>query len=160
MEADAQTRDLILKAIPQQAPFRFIDEILELDEAHVRGAYRFKQDEFFYQGHFPGWPITPGVILIETMAQSGIVALGIYIINIEKGIALDQVSKKLVTLFSLVEQVEFLAPVFPGDRVIIEGEKMYYRRGIMKARVSVRHEDGRLVCSGVLSGVEQVNSNA
>ena len=154
MEADAQMRTAILGAIPQQEPFRFIDEILQLDETRITSAYRFRNDEFFYRGHFPGRPITPGVILIETMAQAGIVALGIYILVTEKGLGLERMDEVL-TLFSYVENVEFLGPVFPGDRVIVHGEKIYYRKGIMKARVSIEHEDGRPVCSGILSGVEQ-----
>ena len=64
----------ILDSIPQQEPFRFIDEILELSEDHILAAYRFREDADFYRGHFPGNPVTPGVILIETMAQSGVVA--------------------------------------------------------------------------------------
>ena len=48
------------------------------------GAYRFREDEFFYRGHFPGRPITPGVILIETMAQIGVVAFGMYLLACQK----------------------------------------------------------------------------
>jgi 3-hydroxyacyl-[acyl-carrier-protein] dehydratase len=154
MAADAETRKRILGAVPQQAPFRFIDEIISLDETRITGAYRFREDEFFYRGHFPGHPITPGVILIETMAQSGIVALGIYILMVEKGLKLEEMSK-ILTLFSYVEGAEFLNPVFPGDRVIVHGEKIYYRKGNIKAKVSVEHEDGRPVCSGILAGIEQ-----
>ncbi len=158
MEADAGTRELVLSAIPQKYPFRFIDEILELDEMRIKGAYRFREDEYFYKGHFPERPITPGVILIETMAQAGIVALGIYILMKEMKLGFEQI-KDIITLFSYAEGVEFLYPVFPGERVIIHGEKMYFRKGRMKAKVSITHEDGRLVCSGILAGMEQFYSN-
>src|SRR4030065_2940742 len=79
MEADRILRKKILEMVPQRHPFRFIEDILELDEDHIVGAYRFRSDEYFYRGHFPGMPITPGVILIETMAQTGIVAFGLYL---------------------------------------------------------------------------------
>ena len=79
MEADRFMRERILAMVPQQHPFRFIEEILELDEEHIVGVYRFRSDEYFYRGHFPGLPITPGVILIETMAQTGVVAFGLYL---------------------------------------------------------------------------------
>ncbi len=69
MEADAGIIREILALVPQQEPFRFIDEIVSIDEEKIVGAYRFREDAFFYRGHFPGNPITPGVILIETMAQ-------------------------------------------------------------------------------------------
>ena len=57
----------ILELLPQQHPFRFVDEILEVDEQRISGRYTFRHDEFFYSGHFPGRPITPGVILLESM---------------------------------------------------------------------------------------------
>jgi 3-hydroxyacyl-[acyl-carrier-protein] dehydratase len=64
MAADREMRERVLAAVPQQEPFRFIDEILELDTDGIVGAYRFKADEYFYRGHFPERPITPGVILV------------------------------------------------------------------------------------------------
>ena len=79
MEADRFMRERVLGMVPQQHPFRFIEDILELDEEHIVGVYRFQKNEYFYRGHFPGLPITPGVILIETMAQTGVVAFGLYL---------------------------------------------------------------------------------
>ena len=155
MGVDAKLRDAILAAVPQQPPFRFIDEIIEMDENRITGAYRFKENEFFYPGHFPGNPITPGVILIETMAQSGIVALGIYNILLQNNLAIDQVGR-VITLFSYAEGVEFLRPVLPGERVIVHGEKIHYRRGSFKAKVSAEGEDGSPICSGILTGVEKL----
>ena len=61
------TADEVLAALPQQEPFRFVDEILEIDEEHIVGSYRFRPEADFYRGHFPGNPVTPGVILIESM---------------------------------------------------------------------------------------------
>ena len=69
----------VLEKVPQQAPFRFIDEIHELDSEHIVASYRFPEDSDFYRGHFPGNLITPGVILVEAMAQAGVVAQGIYL---------------------------------------------------------------------------------
>ncbi|MBN2397434.1 MAG: beta-hydroxyacyl-ACP dehydratase, partial [Deltaproteobacteria bacterium] len=76
MAADPETIRQVLEMVPQMPPFRFIDDILEMDGDHIVGAYRFREDEYFYRGHFPGRPVTPGVILIETMAQTGVVAFG------------------------------------------------------------------------------------
>ncbi|MGH7818345.1 MAG: 3-hydroxyacyl-ACP dehydratase FabZ family protein, partial [Candidatus Binatia bacterium] len=53
----------ILAVIPQREPFRFIDEILEIDAEHIVASVRFRADHDFYRGHFPGRAITPGVIL-------------------------------------------------------------------------------------------------
>ena len=95
MAVDLDTMVRILNNVPQQYPFRFIDEILELDDEHIVGAYRFREDEYFYQGHFPGQPITPGVILIETMAQTGVVAFGLYLNMKQREIPLESMKEMM-----------------------------------------------------------------
>ncbi len=152
MAADRETRETILGLIPQQPPFRFIDDILEADGEHIVGTYRFREDEFFYRGHFPGNPVTPGVILVETMAQTGVVAFGLYLLMTEKR-GSTAGAKRLTTLFTILEEVEFLGIVKPGERVIIRGEKVYFRKGSLKTRISMTRENGELVCSGVLAGM-------
>lgn len=151
MEADRETREFILKSVPQQHPFRFIDEIRSLNEQSIVGSYRFRTDEYFYKGHFPDRPITPGVLLIETMAQTGVVALGLYLTMIEGKKSLDE-TREMITLFTLAEQVEFAGIVLPGERVIVRGEKIYFRRGSLKTKVTMERENGELVCSGILAG--------
>lgn len=140
----------VLKAVPQQEPFRFIDEILALDHDRIVSAYTFKPDEYFYRGHFQDRPITPGVILIEAMAQSGVVALGIYQL-LRQGLEADQLCK-ITPLFAFVDQVEFAGMVMPGDRIVVTGEKIYFRRGIIKSQVRIEKETGRLICQGLLTG--------
>ncbi len=151
MVADREMRELILKSVPQQHPFRFIDEIGSLNEKSIVGSYRFQTDEYFYKGHFPGRPITPGVLLIETMAQTGVVALGLYLTKLEGKRSLEE-TLKMITLFTLAEQVEFMGIVLPGERVIVRGEKIYFRRGSLKTKVTMERENGDLVCSGILAG--------
>ena len=152
MAADRDTREKVLAAVPQQKPFRFIDEILELDAEHIVGAYRFREDEDFYKGHFPGRPITPGVILVEAMAQTGVVAFGLYLVMAQgRTGALEK--EKLTTLFTVIDVMEFTGIVKPGERVIIRGEKVYFRKGNLKAKVSMERENGETVCSGVLAGM-------
>lgn len=135
--------------VPQQEPFRFIDEILELDQDHIVAAYTFREDADFYRGHFPGNPITPGVILVEAMAQAGVVALGIHLVASEGSV--EEV-EKLITVFTDAN-VEFSGTVRPGDRVITTGRKQFFRRRKLRAEVEMRLEDGTVVCSGVLSGM-------
>ena len=151
MEADQATREQVLEKVPQQHPFRFIDEILELDGEHVVGTYRFRANEYFYAGHFPGLPITPGVILVETMAQTGVVAFGLYLSMLgEKGggVALEDP----VTLFTLADNVEFTGVVLPGEQVVISGKKVYFRGNQLKVAVSMARPSGEVVCSGMLAG--------
>jgi 3-hydroxyacyl-[acyl-carrier-protein] dehydratase len=151
MAADRETREKILNSVPQQKPFRFIDEILALDEEHITGAYRFREDEYFYRGHFPDRPITPGVILIETMAQTGVVALGLYLKLKQNGIETEGF-ERFTTLFTFADGVEFSGIVLPGERVIIQGEKVYFRKGSLKTKVSMERENGEMVCFGLLAG--------
>lgn len=152
MAADREMRERVLAAVPQQAPFRFIDEILEMDTEHIVGAYRFKEDESFYNGHFPGRPVTPGVILVEAMAQTGVVAFGLYLV-MAQGREAELKSGNLTTLFTVIENMEFTGMVKPGERVIIRGEKVYFRKGNLKAKVSMERENGEPVASGVMAGM-------
>jgi len=145
--ASLDVRKEVLTKIPQQKPFRFVDEIIELSDSHTVGKYRFTEDEYFYKGHFPGNPVTPGVILIETMAQIGLVALGIYLHMLE-----EQGKNNIITLFAESE-VEFAMPVMPGSTVVVKSEKLFYRRKKLKAQVEMCLESGELVARGVLSGV-------
>jgi 3-hydroxyacyl-[acyl-carrier-protein] dehydratase len=152
MEADADLKKEVLACIPQQEPFRFVDEIISLDDEQIVGAYRFREDEYFYRGHFPGHPITPGVILIEAMAQVGVVAFGIYLLSRQKNMRPGAMQLP-ISLFSLADGVEFKQIVKPGERVIVRAKKIYFRKMTIKAGVSMEKENGEMVCSGELSGV-------
>ena len=158
MAVDEKTKAQILSAVPQQRPFRFIDDILELDEDRITGIYRFREDEYFYSGHFPGRPITPGVILIETMAQAGVVAFGLYLTMVQKNVSAEELNG-LMTLFTLAEGVEFTGIVKPGETVIIRGEKVYFRKGSLKSKVVMERENGEVVCTGILAGTGISNRN-
>lgn len=146
---DPLTPAEVLAAMPHRAPFRFIDEILELDDDHIVAAHRFPADADFYRGHFPGDPITPGVLLVESMAQAGVVALGIYLVARES--SLDE-AKRLLSVFTDAT-VEFSGIVRPGERVVIHGRKVFFRRRKLRAETEMRLEDGTLVCAGTLSGM-------
>ena len=152
MEADAAIKQEVLQLLPQQEPFRFIDEIISVDDEQIVGAYRFREDEYFYRGHFPGNPITPGVILIETMAQVGVVAFGIYLLSRQRNTRPSQLDMPL-SLFSLADGVEFKQIVAPGERVIVKAKKVYFRKNTIKADVSMERENGEIICFGTLSGV-------
>ncbi len=137
----------VLAAVPHRPPFRFIDDILELDADHIVATCRFPPDAAFYGGHFPGNPITPGVLLLEAMAQAGVVAHGIYLLGSEPA-----TSGPLLTLFTDAT-VEFTGIVRPGARVVIRGRKLLFRRRLLRSEVEMQLEDGTVVCHGTLSGM-------
>jgi len=143
------TPQQVLDRIPHREPFRFIDQILEIDEDHVVSAVCFSPELEFYRGHFPGKPITPGVILVEAMAQAGVVALGIYLLALDGS---EDENGKMLTLFTDA-QVDFSGVVNPADRVTVHASKVFFRRHKLRSHVEMRLEDGSVVCSGVLSGM-------
>ena len=143
------SNEALLDRVPQQAPFRFIDKIVSIDDESIRATYRFKDEESFYEGHFPGRPVTPGVILLECCAQTGIVALGIYLAV--KEIGLKKV-EKMVTLFTDAN-IEFTGMVKPGERVTINAKKIFFRRLKIKSEVECMLDDGKCVLRGTISGM-------
>ncbi len=148
MSGTRLTPKQVLDLIPQQDPFRFIDDILELDDDHIVGTYRFRPDADFYRGHFPENPVTPGVILVESLAQVGIVALGIYLFARES----ESDIAKVTTLFTDMN-VEFAGIVKPGDRVTVTAEKVFFRRRKLRSSAEMKLADGTIVCSGIVSGM-------
>src|SRR5262245_12395584 len=140
---------------PQRA-FRFADALTRLGEHGAEGRYRFREDELFYAGHFPGHPVTPGVILIEAMAQVGIVAHGIYLYGLEH--PRDEIARTF-TMFSDGE-AEFLHVVRPGDEVRARSELIFFRRKKIRARVELRLGDGRVAATATLSGIGVARDDA
>ncbi len=141
--------DEVLALLPQQEPFRFVDEIIEVDEDHIKARYRFRPEAAFYRGHFPGNPVTPGVILLEAIAQVGVVALGIFLIARDGGRAAVE---RRVSVFTDAE-VDFSGIVKPGDAVTISATKVFFRRGKLRSKVEMTLDDGSVVCTATISGM-------
>lgn len=139
----------VLDLLPQQEPFRFVDEVLEIGDDHIVARYTFRPEADFYRGHFPGNPITPGVLLIEAMAQTGVVALGIYLVARERGV--EEV-RRVLTVFTDVT-AEFTGVVRPGDTVTIRARKVFFRRMKLRAEVEMRKGDGSLVATATVAGM-------
>ena len=112
----------ISKKLQHRYPFLLVDKIIELTDKHVVGVKNVTMNEPFFQGHFPGNPVMPGVLQIEAMAQVG----GIF--------ALSQVDEpeKYMTYFMKIDDVRFKRKVIPGDTVVFDLELVTpIRRGIV-----------------------------
>ena len=135
----------ILEALPYKAPFLFVDHLSKVSEHGITGEYTLRQDEYFYQGHFEGNPITPGVILIEIAAQIGLVCFAVYLLISE--------SKEgdYLPTFSQAD-INFILPVLPGEKVTVVSEKVYFRFSKLKCKIKMYNEEGKVVCEGYLSG--------
>ena len=135
----------IISQLPYSQPFLFVDELLQIDENGVTGTYRFPKDSFFYKGHFKDYPVTPGVILTECMAQIGLVCLGIFLISTEE-------NKKTKIGLSSTE-MDFYKPVFPGETVKVLSTKIYFRFNKLKCKVEMFDAEENLICRGTIAGM-------
>ncbi len=126
---------------------------MSLSELGAEGRYTFKEDEYFYQGHFKNNPITPGVILTEVMAQIGVVCLGIYLLRDE----ISTIKKPQIALTS--NHIDFFLPVYPKERVKVVSKKIYFRFNKLKCNVELFNEKNELVCRGTISGMLKSMNN-
>lgn len=139
------TSEEIISKLPYGPSFLFVDELTAISENGVIGSYFFNPDAAFYEDHFRGNPITPGVILTECMAQIGVVCLGIFLMGEELG---DDPKIAMTNT-----DIHFLKPVFPGEKVVVSSEKQYFRFGKLKCKVSMKNEKEEEVCNGVIGGM-------
>lgn len=131
----------IQSIIPHRYPFLLIDRILEIDPfKRIVAIKNVTINEPFFQGHFPGAPVLPGVIIIEAMAQAGAVLLFREV--------QDRASKLLY--FTSIEEARFRKPVGPGDQLVLEVSVIKYKMGYAKLRGEAR-VDGNLVTEAIIS---------
>lgn len=146
-------KEEIISLLPYSKPFLFVDSIESIDENSVTGYYKFENREFFYKGHFKDYPVTPGVILTETMAQIGLVCLGIFLLK-------NEIKNGSIPKFAMVSsKVEFFIPVYPGESVKVISEKVYFRFGKLKCKVRVQNSKSQIVCKGEIAGMILGKSN-
>ena len=145
-------KEEIVSNLPYSEPFLFVDEILEIDADSIKGSFTYSADLDFYKGHFRDFPVTPGVILTETMAQIGLVCFGIYL----SADAADGLSGHVMLTST---QIDFLKPVYPGEKVIVQANKNYFRFNKLSCNVIMWNSANEVVCKGVIAGMVRKDTN-
>ena len=130
----------IMQILPHRYPFLLIDRVVEIErKKRIVALKNVTMNEPFFQGHFPGIPVMPGVLIIEAIAQAGGTLL------------LPEVPDrdKLLIMFTSIERAKFRRPVVPGDQVRIEIDVLNWkpRRAKMEGRAMV---DGKLACEATV----------
>ncbi|MDR3207521.1 MAG: 3-hydroxyacyl-ACP dehydratase FabZ [Oscillospiraceae bacterium] len=134
------SREEIMDIIPHRAPFLLLDQITELiPEKRAVAQWRLTGEEYFFQGHFPGNPVLPGVLIVEALAQTGAVVI----------LSLPAFRGK-VGYFAGIDKVRFRRKVVPGDLLTlsVEIEKVFHNIGYGVGTATV---DGQLAATGKLT---------
>jgi 3-hydroxyacyl-[acyl-carrier-protein] dehydratase len=129
----------VLNFLPHRFPFLLVDKILEQEENKIVGLKNVTINEPFFQGHFPGQPVMPGVLILEAMAQTG----GILMFSKEE-------NKGKIPLFAGIDKARFKKPVYPGDQLIIKVEIVKMVMGIGKAKAEVFVDDNLVAFAELL----------
>ena len=133
-------KEQIKEIIPHRDPFLLIDEVLEMELGKRVVAQKYiAPDSFWFEGHFPGHPVTPGVLTIEMLAQAGAVC----VLSMEE-------NKGKIAFFAKIDKAKFRRPVLPGDTVRLEVEMIKLRSsvGVGAARATV---DGELAAEAEIT---------
>jgi len=146
------TKAEILSKLPYGKDFLFVGELLHVDEDGAKGTYTYDEKLSFYKSHFKDFSITPAVILTETMAQIGVVCLGIFLVG-------ETLMKKGFGIAMTSSEIDFLKPVYPGEQVFVRSEKIYFRFNKLSCKVVMKNSAGETVCKGIISGMLTTNSN-
>ncbi|MFY0608061.1 MAG: hydroxymyristoyl-ACP dehydratase [Cyclobacteriaceae bacterium] len=141
----------ILSLLPYDEPFLFVEYITELTENNIKGSYTVKKDEYYFRGHFREKPVVPGVIITEIMAQIGLVSFGIGLLLNDKKHNDSDVNKSILPVFSNFN-VEFVSTVGPGDVLLVDSKKVFFRMGKLFCKVKCSC-NGEVVARGELGGV-------
>ena len=135
----------IRELIPHREPFIFIDKVLSAESGLVVASKHIKKDEAYFKGHFPGNPLVPGVLIVESMAQTSGIACALYC-NEQKDVSLKPSG---VYFLSRISDVKFKYPVLPGDTLIIRSKVIHHFDPFFKTQVSCEVND-RIVAEGEL----------
>lgn len=131
----------IMKILPHRYPILLVDKILEIEEGkRIVGVKNVSVNEPVFQGHFPGFPLFPGVYILEALAQVGGILM-IKSLNLEIG--------KYAIVFAGIDGARFKKPVYPGDQLILELEVLSLKKTLSKMK-GVAKVNGEVVAEAML----------
>lgn len=114
----------IMRLLPHRYPFLLVDRIEEFEpESWLTALKNISLNEPFFQGHFPEYPVMPGVLIIEALAQAG----GLLILK-----SVEQVPSNAIFLFSGIEKARFRKPVYPGDQMVLQVRQVRHKINLWK----------------------------
>jgi len=117
----------IKKYLPHRYPFLLVDRVIDLEETKITGIKNVTVNEPFFEGHFPGHPVMPGVLMLEALAQT----LGILVLQKEE-------NRGKMGYFASMDKVKFRKPVFPGDTLKLEVSVTKHRARIVQAHCEAK----------------------
>lgn len=133
----------IMRHLPHRYPFLLVDRVISLDPGKSLVAFKnVTMNEPFFQGHFPGLPVMPGVLIMEALAQAG------GIMTLAKFTEEERAGK--IFLFSSMEKVRFRKPVVPGDRLYLHCSLLRNKLRLWKMEAKA-YVDDKLVAEGELT---------
>jgi len=141
----------ILKYLPHRYPFLLIDRVIEINPGKSLVAIKnVSVNEPFFQGHFPGQPVMPGVLILEALAQATCILAN-------KSSAPDQPYENYLYLFAGIDNARFKRMVVPGDQLRLTVEIIKHKQGIWKS-TGVATVDNEIVCSADLISARKENN--
>ena len=136
------TNKEIREILPHRYPFLLVDKIIELEPGkRAVGIKNVSANEPFFQGHFPEYPIMPGVLIVEALAQTAGIA-----------VAVLEDNKGKLGVFAGIDSMKFKNQVLPGDVLVLEAEILVSKLGLTKARVKAT-VDGKVAAEGEIKFV-------
>jgi 3-hydroxyacyl-[acyl-carrier-protein] dehydratase len=135
------TLEQIKEMLPHREPFLFIDMVTKLEANLIEGYRDIKAEEFYFAGHFPGYPVLPGVLMVEAIAQIGIMLV----------CKVREERRGRKTLFAGIEKVRFRRQVQPGERLLLSADILSGRSSVYKIHGTAKVGD-ELACEAVVIG--------
>lgn len=141
----------IHELLPHRSPFLFIDAVVDVHPGRVVASKQFKKDEEYFKGHFPGAPLVPGVLIVESMAQAGGLACALSVSQNADDCSHETLGREPQRYFlSRICDIKFKHPVFPGETLIVTAEIVqsfdpFFKVGVYGEVQGRRVAEGELV---------------